>query len=82
MSIYYFSIGHTFLSVISTLCRSITLRPDITFEGLYNMLAAIERELPTSTVVPEIYQTQVPVDSVRKEIMEYVMSSCSLYCSA
>ncbi|KAK2148770.1 hypothetical protein LSH36_484g04103 [Paralvinella palmiformis] len=49
--------------------ESITLSPEITLEGLYNLLAAIERELPTSTMLSEIYQTELPVESVRQEIM-------------
>lgn len=65
--------------ITSIIFRSITLSPEITLEGLYNLLAAIERELPTSTMLSEIYQTELPVESVRQEIMAYAKYPSNSY---
>ena len=54
---------------------SVYTRPDVTLDGLFNLLAAVENELPTAFSPEEFYRTNEPAKSVKKEILKYVWIS-------
>ena len=50
--------------------RSVYPKPDVTLDGLYNMLEAVQEAFQTTRRGQEFYRTSAPAVTVRKDIIE------------
>ena len=56
---------------------SVYTRPDVTLHGLFNLLGAVENELPSAFSPEEYYRSREPAKSVKKEVLRLV---CGFQC--
>ena len=50
-----------------TLC---SLQADVTLEGLYNLLTAVQEAFPSAFTPEEFYRTTFPASAVRKDVID------------
>jgi len=56
----------------SSLCSGMLPQPDLTLDGFYSLLTAIQEDLPRTTSPEAYYRTLPAAASVKKEIILYV----------
>ncbi len=49
---------------------SFVLQADVTLEGLYNLLAAVQEAFPSAFTPEEFYRTTYPASAVRRDIID------------
>ncbi len=52
------------------LLQYFVLQADVTLEGLYNLLAAVQESFPSAFTPEEFYRTTYPASAVRRDIID------------